>query len=412
MCIRDRDHKDYICESNKLKARLMDMVASGQIKRSNTQPIALQSGNIKEILVKLEGKRNAFIRELDILFTSLSLRIVQRARTLHISGPQSSRPEATLLDSNLNINSLTSQELTSMLSSLLKPQKQEINNFDSLLVKFDELLQSVKETSKEYSQKLTKALPNLGAGLEFFSFEDLRETLNEKNNELKALKVRLNELELQRSDLIKEKVETRPRGYTNPEDPKSVNAPSLSKSFSQTQSIKPIPQVSQTPKTRNEGFGLSTSAQTMTQAKEGGENEVLKLLVMQALIKKMEEEKQKKSQKEAAEFLSFLGVAVHTGITCTKCRICPIVGVRYKCITCEDCDLCEDCKKQGHPHIMLAINKNSSQMNKRFFSMVNHKLFYDASNIVQTLNLLGKNLEGQQNHVHAFFIFIDPSRDF
>jgi hypothetical protein len=56
--------------------------------------------------------------------------------------------------------------------------------------------------------------------------------------------------------------------------------------------------------------------------------------------------------------------AVHRSITCDACRMCPVVGVRYKCSTCPDYDLCADCiatnessNGRYHPadHIFLRI---------------------------------------------------------
>jgi len=41
---------------------------------------------------------------------------------------------------------------------------------------------------------------------------------------------------------------------------------------------------------------------------------------------------------------------IHTGITCNKCEVSPIEGVRYKCQTCDDFDLCEKCERTtDHP---------------------------------------------------------------
>ncbi|ORY96258.1 hypothetical protein BCR43DRAFT_269943 [Syncephalastrum racemosum] len=40
---------------------------------------------------------------------------------------------------------------------------------------------------------------------------------------------------------------------------------------------------------------------------------------------------------------------IHRGITCNKCNVSPIRGVRYKCANCVDFDLCEMCES-GNTH--------------------------------------------------------------
>jgi len=35
--------------------------------------------------------------------------------------------------------------------------------------------------------------------------------------------------------------------------------------------------------------------------------------------------------------------AVHHGITCDGCQVCPIQGIRWKCTVCPDYDLCDKC---------------------------------------------------------------------
>ena len=46
-------------------------------------------------------------------------------------------------------------------------------------------------------------------------------------------------------------------------------------------------------------------------------------------------------------------VETHSGIVCSGCGVCPIQGIRYKCVYCQVFDYCEDChqkKSQIHRH--------------------------------------------------------------
>ena len=50
----------------------------------------------------------------------------------------------------------------------------------------------------------------------------------------------------------------------------------------------------------------------------------------------------------------------HNGVACKSCPMNPIVGVRYKCMVCDDLDLCEKCytgqkPKPCIPHHFMAI---------------------------------------------------------
>ena len=59
--------------------------------------------------------------------------------------------------------------------------------------------------------------------------------------------------------------------------------------------------------------------------------------------------------------------AVHTNVACDMCGANPIVGVRFKCMTCDDYDLCAGCEAKGghdssHPLIKMAVPRRSCGM--------------------------------------------------
>ena len=50
----------------------------------------------------------------------------------------------------------------------------------------------------------------------------------------------------------------------------------------------------------------------------------------------------------------------HNGVGCDLCNMVPILGIRYKCVVCENFDLCETCEHHGghpdsHPRIKMRI---------------------------------------------------------
>ena len=50
----------------------------------------------------------------------------------------------------------------------------------------------------------------------------------------------------------------------------------------------------------------------------------------------------------------------HNGIKCNNCGMLPIIGIRYKCIECDNYNFCEKCEKtRNHPHLFYKIRKNN-----------------------------------------------------
>ena len=37
-------------------------------------------------------------------------------------------------------------------------------------------------------------------------------------------------------------------------------------------------------------------------------------------------------------------------VSCKGCSMNPIIGQRYRCLTCDNYDLCSTCKTKGHEH--------------------------------------------------------------
>ena len=55
---------------------------------------------------------------------------------------------------------------------------------------------------------------------------------------------------------------------------------------------------------------------------------------------------------------------VHEGIKCNNCGVFPIVGIRYKCLECDNFNCCEKCEQeQNHLHLFYKIKKDKSLKN-------------------------------------------------
>lgn len=62
-------------------------------------------------------------------------------------------------------------------------------------------------------------------------------------------------------------------------------------------------------------------------------------------------ESQLKNEEDDDGIETPLSVEKHTGIACNGCGVCPIEGVRYKCVFCSEFDYCEKCEKEkGYVH--------------------------------------------------------------
>jgi hypothetical protein len=69
---------------------------------------------------------------------------------------------------------------------------------------------------------------------------------------------------------------------------------------------------------------------------------------------------------------------IHYGIKCHECQVFPIVGIRYKCLKCENFDLCEQCEGkvgENHGHILLKLrNTYQEELYKNKYNIKDEKL--------------------------------------
>lgn len=87
-------------------------------------------------------------------------------------------------------------------------------------------------------------------------------------------------------------------------------------------------------------------------------------------------------------------MTVHTGVTCDGCRVYPIIGKRFKCMTCPDYDLCETCEQRcihNHPMVRMvsAANSNLYSQVSKWFSNFNDR--FNPVNFV-------KNMKDREEH--------------
>lgn len=55
---------------------------------------------------------------------------------------------------------------------------------------------------------------------------------------------------------------------------------------------------------------------------------------------------------------------VHEGVLCDECGANPLVGFRYKCMTCPDYDICGGCKPNtSHNHLDMTLIFSTGKAN-------------------------------------------------
>jgi len=67
-------------------------------------------------------------------------------------------------------------------------------------------------------------------------------------------------------------------------------------------------------------------------------------------------------------------MSIHTGVRCDGCKLVPIVGMRHKCLMCQDFDFCDNCK-----------NNTKHEPSHRFLEIANYVRNKEWSNIEGTL---------------------------
>ena len=88
---------------------------------------------------------------------------------------------------------------------------------------------------------------------------------------------------------------------------------------------------------------------------------------------------------------------IHSGIKCHDCQVFPIVGIRYKCLKCQNFDLCEQCeekngKDHGHPLLMLR-NTYQTDLFEKKNHLKNEEKLKNPANLRPTFTCLNHSLK-------------------
>ena len=78
--------------------------------------------------------------------------------------------------------------------------------------------------------------------------------------------------------------------------------------------------------------------------------------------KKIKEYEEKINNNDNKKEYVSVNSSIHEGIKCEKCKICPIIGERYKCSVCPNYNLCSKCEEKNfdlneHPHDFIRMRK-------------------------------------------------------
>ena len=99
---------------------------------------------------------------------------------------------------------------------------------------------------------------------------------------------------------------------------------------------------------------------------------------------------------------------IHSGIKCHDCQVFPIVGIRYKCLKCDNFDLCENCeekngKNHGHPLLKLR-NIYQKDLFEKKYNLKNEEKLKNNENIKPTFACLNKKFNYKTINNNNFII--------
>lgn len=97
---------------------------------------------------------------------------------------------------------------------------------------------------------------------------------------------------------------------------------------------------------------------------------------MEEMKKKPEKEIKVEEKKDDIEKNEQESLMTFRYVTCDECKVCPIVGYRYKCLECPDYDLCHECFiKDNHKHNMMVIkNRRGKRRIHGVFNAYNNNI--------------------------------------
>ena len=94
---------------------------------------------------------------------------------------------------------------------------------------------------------------------------------------------------------------------------------------------------------------------------------------------------------------------VHPHYICDGCQMNPIIGVRYKCVVCNDFDLCEKCEAKGeHPHALLKIRHPTQAPLKLFVVMADEEDSIQVNGNRQPMNGLSELIQQGMSFAKQF----------
>jgi len=117
----------------------------------------------------------------------------------------------------------------------------------------------------------------------------------------------------------------------------------------------------------------------------------IKRAIKQAIRKEADVLLQSFSQQKPEVQINSTSQIQHPHVECDGCRVCPIVGDRYKCSVCKDFDFCSKCEQEkAHDHPFLKI-KNPANAPKSVVTIVDEAM----SNVQADIDLAREAVDPQ-----------------